>query len=292
MTHQSPRLTEASATTRYTSRHAVDPRTAAAMGTEELRANFLIPDLFDPGRMVLTYTHYDRMIVGGCIPLADALPLEAITPTGTKRFLDRRELIAINIGGEGTITADGEVFSTGTRDMVYLGQGTGTVAFASSDAKEPARFYIVSAAAHAPHPARLIRIGDAKRVDLGDKGNCNERSIFQFIHPEGVQTCQLVVGMTELAPGSIWNTMPCHIHERRMEAYLYFDLDKDARVIHLMGPPDETRHMVVADQQAVLSPPWSIHSGAGTASYTFIWAMAGDNVDYTDVDKIEIGDLR
>lgn len=278
--------------TSYSSRYSIDPNAAAAMGTDELRHNFHIGDLFHAGAVHLTYTHYDRMVVGGAVPLATPLALEAIKPTGTKNFLDRRELIAVNIGGAGTVQAGGETFAVGTRDMVYVGKGTETVAFASTDPQTPAKFYLLSAPAHQELPARLIRIADARRLDLGSQQTSNERSIFQFIHPEGAKTCQLVVGMTQLAPGSVWNTMPCHVHDRRMEAYLYFDLKPDAFVVHLMGEPDETRHLIVRNEQAVLSPPWSIHSGAGTGAYTFIWAMAGDNVDYTDVDKVAMEALR
>ncbi len=278
--------------TDYTSRFAIDPVAAAAMGTDELRHNFHIDDLFQPGRVSLTYTHYDRMIVGGAVPGSAALPLEAIKPTGTKNFLDRRELIIVNIGGAGSVTANGETHPLQARDMLYLGMGSTEVAFASADAGQPAKFYLLSAPAHHTYPNRLIRIGDAKRLDLGSKETCNERSIFQFIHAEGVKTCQLVVGMTQLAPGSVWNTIPCHVHDRRMEAYLYFDLAETARVFHFMGEPDETRHLVMANEEAVLSPGWSIHSGAGTSNYAFIWAMAGDNVDYTDVDPVPLGELR
>jgi 4-deoxy-L-threo-5-hexosulose-uronate ketol-isomerase len=278
--------------TDYTSRFAIDPAAAAAMGTDELRHNFHIEDLFQPGRVSLIYTHYDRMIVGGAVPAAAALPLEAIKPTGTKNFLDRRELIAVNIGGAGSVKAGGQSFDLQARDMLYLGMGTTDVSFASANSNEPAKFYLLSAPAHQAHPSRLIRIGDAKRLDLGSKEACNERSIFQFIHAEGTKTCQLVVGMTQLAPGSIWNTMPCHVHDRRMEAYLYFDLADSARVFHFMGEPDETRHVIMRNEEAVLSPGWSIHSGAGTSNYAFIWAMAGDNVDYTDVDPVAMEELR
>ncbi|TPK46116.1 5-dehydro-4-deoxy-D-glucuronate isomerase [Mesorhizobium sp. B2-5-4] len=278
--------------TDYTSRFAIDPAAAAAMGTDELRHNFHIEDLFEPGRVSLTYTHYDRMIVGGAMPVATALPLEAIKPTGTKGFLDRREMIAVNIGGAGSIEAGGQSFDLRARDMLYLGMGSSDVSFASSDKAAPAKFYLLSAPAHQAHPSRLIRLGDAKRLDLGSKEACNERSIFQFIHDGGTKTCQLVVGMTQLAPGSIWNTMPCHVHDRRMEAYLYFDLPEAARVFHFMGEPDETRHIVMRNEEAVLSPGWSIHSGAGTSNYAFIWAMAGDNVDYTDVDAVAMDVLR
>lgn len=278
--------------TRVASRHAIAPEQAAAMDTSALRAGFLVEDLFQPGMISLTYTHYDRMILGGAMPLDGPLRLEPIKLTGTPGFLDRREMIAVNIGGAGGVMADGHRHDLGPRDMIYLGMGVGDVAFFSADAAQPAKFYLVSAPAHRNLPTRHIRIDQARRLDLGSSETCNERSIFQFIHPEGAQTCQLVVGMTTLAPGSIWNTMPAHVHSCRMEAYLYFDLDPAQRVIHLMGEPQETRHLIVANEQAILSPPWSIHSGAGTASYTFIWAMAGDNVDYTDVEVCPPADLR
>lgn len=277
--------------TQYTNRFAIDPKTAAKFGTEELRENFLLPPLFVNDTVQLHYTNYDRMIVGGAVPVSGALELEAIKPTGTKSFLDRRELIVVNIGGKGTVTVDGTAFETGTRDMVYAGLGA-KVSFSSASSVEPAKFYLLSAPAHAAYPAKHISINDAKRVDLGSQATSNERSIFQFIHPEGVKTCQLVVGMTSLAPGSVWNTMPCHIHDRRMEAYLYFDLPETARVFHFLGEPNETRHLVMKNEEAALSPGWSIHSGAGTANYSFIWAMAGDNVDYTDVDLVTMDDLK
>ena len=276
----------------YETRWAVSPEAAALMDTSELRANFLVESLFEPGRIELVYTHYDRMIVGGAMPIDGPLALAAIKPTGTATFLERRELIAVNIGGAGRIECGGESFEAGTRDMIYLGMGAGEPHFASSDPANPAKFYLLSAPAHAAYPSKRIRIEDAIRLDLGAPETSNQRSIFRFIHPEGAQTCQLVVGMTTFAPGSIWNTMPPHVHDRRMEAYLYFDLPPDARVVHLMGEPDETRHLMVANEQAVISPAWSIHAGVGTAAYTFIWAMAGDNVDYTDVDPVAVGDLR
>jgi 4-deoxy-L-threo-5-hexosulose-uronate ketol-isomerase len=279
-------------TTVFSSRFAVDPQTAAAMGTDELRHHFHIPDLFMPGQVRLTYSHYDRLVVGGALPQGEALLLEPIKPTGTPNFLDRRELVAVNIGGAGEIRADGEAHRLASGDMLYLGMGSAEVAFASADAAAPAKFYLLSAPAHQRHPTMLIRIGDAKRLDLGSQATSNERSIFQFIHPGGARTCQLVVGMTKLATGSVWNTMPCHVHDRRSEAYLYFDLEESARVFHFMGEPDETRHIVMKNEEAVLSPGWSIHSGAGTSNYSFIWAMAGDNVDYSDVDPVAMADLR
>jgi 4-deoxy-L-threo-5-hexosulose-uronate ketol-isomerase len=273
-----------------TSRYAIDPASAARFGTGELRANFLIQELFVADRTKLTYCHDDRMVVGGVTPVSEALALEPVKQTGTPRFLDRRELIAVNIGGPGAVEVDGAVSRLGHRDMIYVGMGA-DVRFSSEDGKNPAKFYLISAPAHRSYPTRVIGIDAAKRLDLGSRETANERSIFQFIHPEGAQTCQLVVGMTTLAPGSIWNTMPAHVHDRRSEVYLYFGLPEEARVFHFMGEPTETRHLLVANEQAVVSPCWSIHSGAGTSSYTFIWAMAGDNVDYTDVDPVKISEL-
>lgn len=276
---------------RYTSRFAVSPQEAKGFDTAALRENFLIEDLFAPDAISLTYTHYDRMVIGGAVPASGPLLLEAIKPTGTSSFLDRRELIAVNIGGKGTVSVDGSDYPLSTRDMIYVGMGAKDIGFASESAEAPAKFYLVSAPAHCSYPTKHIGIDSAKRLDLGAAETSNERSIFQFIHPEGAQTCQLVVGMTTLAPGSIWNTMPAHVHDRRMEAYLYFDIPQDQRVMHFMGEPRQTRHLVIANEQAVISPPWSIHSGVGTASYTFIWAMAGDNVDYTDVEMVQPAEL-
>lgn len=277
------------ANTHFTSRFAVDPAAAAAMGTDELRHHFHVGGLFEPGRINLTYTHYDRMVVGGAMPTYATLALETIKPAGTKNFLDRRELVAVNVGGAGSVFVGEAEHRLGPRDMIYAGMGE-TVSFASADAGNPAKFYLLSAPAHQTYPTRLLTIADAKRLDLGSQETSNERSIFQFTTT--IETCQLVVGMTQLAKGSVWNTMPAHVHDRRMEAYLYFDLADTARVFHLMGEPDETRHIVMANEEAVLSPGWSIHSGCGTSNYAFVWAMAGDNVDYTDVDVVALGDMR
>jgi 4-deoxy-L-threo-5-hexosulose-uronate ketol-isomerase len=276
-------------TTEYTSRFAIDPEAAAAMGTEELRHNFHLGTLFEPDRINLTYTHYDRMIVGGAMPVKDALKLEAIKPTGTKSFLERRELVAVNIGGPGKVTVGGADHDLGARDMIYVGLGE-EVSFSSNKDDHPAKFYLLSAPAHRAYPTKLLTIANAKRLDLGGQETSNERSIFQFTTT--IETCQIVVGMTQLAKGSVWNTMPAHVHDRRMEVYLYFDLADTARVFHFMGEPDQTRHIVMANEEAVVSPAWSIHSGCGTSNYAFIWAMAGDNVDYTDVDMVAIGDMR
>lgn len=274
-------------TTDFDIRFAIDPVTAATMNTGELREHFLLEDLFIPGSVRWTYTHYDRMAVGSAVPDGSPLVLETIKPTGTAHFLDRRELIAVNIGAAGTIAVDGADYAVGPRDMLYVGMGASDVRFSGDGAK----FYLLSAPAHASHPTTLIRQGDARRLEMGSRETANERTIFQFVNPDSVKTCQLVVGLTSFAPGSVWNTMPAHVHDRRMEAYLYFDLAPDAFVVHLMGEPDETRHIIMRNEEAVISPPWSIHAGAGTGSYTFIWAMAGDNVDYTDVEKVGMDDL-
>ena len=272
--------------TEFDIRFAIDPAGAAGMGTAELRENFLIDDLFADGAVRWTYTHYDRMAVGGAVPASGELVLEAIKPTGTANFLDRRELIAVNIGEAGTISVDGTDHAVGPRDMLYVGMGSTDVRFSGAGAK----FYLLSAPAHASHPTTLLQQSGAKRLDMGSAETANERSIYQYTN--SLKSCQLVVGLTQFAPGSVWNTMPAHVHDRRMEAYLYFDLKPDAFVVHLMGEPDETRHMIVRNEQAILSPPWSIHAGAGTGSYTFIWAMAGDNIDYTDAEKVAMEDLR
>ncbi|CAN7423524.1 5-dehydro-4-deoxy-D-glucuronate isomerase [Devosia sp. LjRoot3] len=272
--------------TEFDIRFAIDPAGAAGMGTAELRENFLIDDLFADAAVRWTYTHYDRMAVGGAVPSGGELALETIKPTGTANFLDRRELIAVNIGEAGTITVDGTAHAVGPRDMLYVGMGSKDVRFGGAGAK----YYLLSAPAHASHPTTLLQQSGAKRLDMGSAETANERSIFQYTN--SLKSCQLVVGLTQFAPGSVWNTMPAHVHDRRMEAYLYFDLKPDAFVVHLMGEPDETRHMIVRNEQAILSPPWSIHCGAGTGAYTFIWAMAGDNIDYTDAEKVPMEELR
>lgn len=277
-------------TTSFDTRWAIDPASAAAMDTTALRANFLIERLFEPGRVLLSYTHYDRMVVGGATPVGTGEPLRLATikPMGTENFLDRRELLVVNVGTPGTVRADGAAYQLQNKDMLYLGMGSADVAFEG----EGAKFYLLSAPAHHKNENRLLTIANAKKLELGTPETSNKRTIFQFINPDAdVKTCQLVAGITMFAPGSIWNTMPPHIHDRRMEAYLYFDLDEKARVFHMMGEPNETRHIVVANEQAVISPAWSIHSGVGTASYAFVWAMAGDNVDYTDVDPVPVTSL-
>lgn len=281
-------------TLKWSTRPAIDPVRAGEMGSAELRNTFLLGDLFVPGLLVLHHVQYDRMIIGGAVPDKVALKLDAIPPTGTPGFLDRREMIVANVGeAEGVVQIGNQSHSLGKHDMLYIGRGQSDVSFkAVSENAPPPRFYLVSAPAHATYPDRKIAITDALRMDLGSAETMNERSIFRFVHPEGAQTCQLVMGLTRLAKGSGWNTMPPHVHDRRSEAYLYVDLEPGARVFHLMGEPTETRHLIVANEEAVLSPPWSIHAGSGTTSYSFIWAMAGENVDYTDVDPVSLGAMR
>ena len=276
----------------YSSRNAIDPVRAKGMDTTELRENFLVENMFVANEINLTYSHYDRLVIGGAMPAGETLALAAVKSMGTKSFLDRRELAVFNIGATGTITVGTDSYTIEHRGMIYIGMGAGEVSFTSADAADPAKFYIISAPAHASYPTTMVQIDDAKRIDLGAQETSNERSIFQFVHPEGIKTCQLVVGMTMIASGSVWNTMPAHIHDRRSEAYLYFGMDPAARVFHFMGAPDETRHIVMKSEEAVLSPVWSIHCGAATSNYTFIWAMAGDNVDYTDIDPVPLETMK
>ncbi|MEW6124554.1 MAG: 5-dehydro-4-deoxy-D-glucuronate isomerase [Pseudomonadota bacterium] len=274
-------------------RHVHHPEAVRFFDTDDLRANFLIEGLFQPATVQLAYSHIERFVVGGATPVASALKLESDKATiGSPHFLDRRELGVFNIGGPGKVQADGETFALGHRDALYVAMGTKDVSFVSDDPQNPARFYLLSTPAHARYETKVVKIAEAKRMELGDQATCNKRTIYQMIHPDVVKSCQLVMGMTQLAEGNTWNTMPCHVHDRRSEVYLYFDVAPDARVIHLMGEPTETRHLVVADGQAVLSPPWSIHSGVGTRAYTFIWGMGGDNIDYTDMDMVAMDTLR
>lgn len=269
-------------------RHAISPAEAKGMDTTALRAAFLGEGLFAAGEIRLIYSHYDRMIVGGVMPATGALVLDEVKECGTPSILDRREMGIVCIAGPGTVKAGGAAYRMEKGDVLYLGRGLGAVTFAGQEA----RFYLTSAPAHASLPARLIRLDAAQSFTTGAAETANHRTIYQFIHPDVMESCQLVLGYTKFHGGSVWNTMPAHLHDRRMEAYFYFDLAPDARVFHMMGRPEETRHLVVANEEAVLSPPWSIHCGAGTGSYSFVWAMAGDNVDYRDVDRVGMGDLR
>ena len=268
-------------------RYANDPPSAEDMGTEELREQFHVAGLFEPGAVKLVYSHYDRMMLGGISPDGATLTLDHVAETGTASFLDRRELGVLVTSGSGTVSASGTEYAMEKGNVLYLGKGSGPVTF-SGDAK----FYLVSTPAHKAFESRLIRVEEAKRVELGSKETANERVIIQFLHPDVHETCQLTMGYTQFLPGSLWNTMPAHLHDRRMEAYLYFDVPDGSRVFHFMGRPQATRHIVMSNEEAVISPPWSIHSGAGTSAYTFCWAMAGDNVDFTDMDMVAMEDLR
>lgn len=272
--------------THVETRHAIHPDHARAMDTATLRQHFLTEGMFAEGEIRLVYTHYDRFVVGGAVPAGASLVLDQIAETKTPGFLDRREMGIVNIGGAGRVEAAGQGWDMAAGDVLYLGMGSGAVSFSGQG-----RFYITSAPAHRALPCRLVTVGEAKEVKMGAVETSNKRTIKQFIHPLVMESCQLVLGYTSLEDGSVWNTIPSHIHDRRMEAYLYHGMSPEARVLHLMGEPQETRHLFVANEQAVLSPPWSIHSGAGIGSYTFIWAMAGDNVDYTDMDFIQPKDM-
>ncbi|WP_040950297.1 5-dehydro-4-deoxy-D-glucuronate isomerase [Gorillibacterium massiliense] len=274
-------------------RYASHPREVKAYDTTRLREEFLIQTLFVPGELNLTYTHVDRFIVGGAVPIGSAIKLEAdLKEMGSAFFLERREIGIINIGGKGTVTVNGEVYSMDTKDGLYIGLGVQEVQFASDDATQPARFYLNSTPAHHAYPTAKIAISDASPNHLGSLTNSNERTIYRYIHQNGVKSCQLVMGLTMLKPGNMWNTMPCHTHNRRSEVYLYFDMPQDGVVFHLMGEPDETRHLVVRNEEAIISPSWSIHSGVGTSNYTFIWGMAGENQIFEDMDAVAMETLK
>ena len=273
-------------TTHVETRHAIHQDHAKGMDTAALRRNFLAEGMFADGEIRLVYTHYDRFVVGGAVPAGGSLVLDQIAETRTATFLERREMGIVNIGDAGRVEAGGEGWDMQPGDVLYLGAGSGAVTFSGQG-----RFYITSTPAHRALPSRLITVADAKEVRMGAVETSNKRTIRQFIHPLVMESCQLVLGYTTLEDGSVWNTMPAHVHDRRMEAYLYHGMAPEARVLHLMGEPQETRHIMIANEQAVISPPWSIHAGAGIGSYTFIWAMAGDNIDYTDMDFIQPEDL-
>ncbi|MDT8717547.1 5-dehydro-4-deoxy-D-glucuronate isomerase [Clostridium sp. 19966] len=260
--------------------------------TADLRRHFLIEDLFVKGEIKMVYSHIDRIIVAGVVPADKPLVLEGSKELACDYFLERRELGVINIGGVGVVTLDGEKYELASKDGLYVGMGTKEVKFESKDINNPAKFYLNSATAHKTYPTVKIGLDKANKVHCGSDEECNKRTINQYVHPAVCESCQLAMGMTVLEPGSIWNTMPCHTHERRMEVYLYFNIDADNVVFHLMGRPDETRHIVMKNEQAVISPSWSIHSGVGTKNYTFIWGMVGENKTFTDMDNVATGDLR
>lgn len=273
-------------------RTASSPRDVKTYDTARLREEFLIQDLFRPDEVKMVYSHIDRIITGAAMPVNKALTLAAGEELRAEYFLQRREMGIINIGGEGKVTVDGTVYTLRRRDGIYVGRGCKDVVMESVDSAKPAKFYFNSTPAHKAYPTVYIRPEDCVNVELGSLEQSNHRNICKYILPGQVESCQLVMGMTTLRPGSVWNTMPCHTHDRRMEVYLYFDLPEDAFVMHYMGEPTETRHIVVRNEEAVISPSWSIHSGSGTQAYTFIWGMAGENQDFDDMDGCAMTDLK
>ena len=273
-------------------RYTVHPDHAAAMDTGELRDAFLVQDLFVEDKLSLVYSHNDRLIMGAVVPLDDiALDVDPKV-IGATFFLERREMGIINIGGAGLVSIDGDSYTIAPRDGLYIGRGAKKVTFASDDKNNPAKFYFNSTPAHRNYPVAVARFDEAEAVTLGDARTSNRRTIRKFIHPGGIKSCQLVMGMTALEAGSVWNTMPTHTHERRMEAYCYFDLKDENVVFHFMGEPAQTRHIIVRQQEVVISPSWSIHSGTGTSNYTFIWGMAGENQTFDDMDGVPMSGLR
>jgi 4-deoxy-L-threo-5-hexosulose-uronate ketol-isomerase len=273
-------------------RNAVHPDHAVMFDTAELREQFLIKDLFKADEIKLVYSYFDRLIVGGVCPV-NPLKLEVDEKViGTSHILDRRELGVINVGAAGAVTIDGKKYDMSPKDGLYIGMGAEKLEFSSADKNQPARFYLNCAPAHANYPTSKVTFDEAEPIEMGEMALSNKRTIRKYIHPDGVQSCQLVMGMTTLETGCVWNTMPVHTHQRRMEAYFYFGFADDQVVFHFMGEPSETRHIVVRNEEAVLSPSWSIHSGAGTTSYTFIWGMVGENQTFTDMDAVPMSELK
>jgi 4-deoxy-L-threo-5-hexosulose-uronate ketol-isomerase len=267
------------------------PKEVSRMNTEEIRASFLVEDVIQEGVIHLTYSHYDRVIIGGAKPMDVSLELPNEAELRADYFLERREMGIINVGGKGVVTADGKEYELEKLSCLYLGKGTQKVAFRSADSSTPAHFFFLSSPAHHTYEAQLFTKEQAIPMNLGAVETANERTVYKYIHADGIKSCQLVMGLTILKTGSVWNTMPAHTHTRRMEAYFYFDLPEAHRIVHLMGQPKETRHMFLANHQAIISPPWSIHSGCGTSNYSFIWGMAGENLNYADMDLAEAKDL-
>jgi len=259
---------------------------------QQLRDNYLVTDLFVPGQVRTVNTHFDRVVAVGAVPTDAPLRLDAIPEIRSENFLDHREIGIANLGGTGSVTADGIRYELAKTAVLYLGRGTADVVFESADAGDPACFYGFSAPAHHTHPAGLVTPEEGTIRELGDQLTSNRRTLRQCIHENGVTSCQVVMGVTRLHPGSMWNTMPAHTHDRRTEFYVYFDLDAEQRVVHLMGEPDETRHLMAADRDLVLSPSWSVHSGVGSSNYSFVWAMAGENQSFDDMDAVPIASMR
>ena len=273
-------------------RTAASPRDVKHYTTERLREEFLIQNLFVPEEIKLVYSHIDRIITGAAVPAASPLALTAGAELRARYFLERREMGIINIGGKGSITVDGRVYVLEPKDGMYIGMGSQEISFASENPAAPAKFYLNSAPAHTSYPTVLIKPEDCQQAELGSLEESNHRVICKYILPGQVESCQLVMGMTSLKPGSVWNTMPCHTHDRRMEVYLYFDMPEEAFVMHYMGEPEETRHIVMRNEEAVISPSWSIHAGSGSRAYTFIWGMVGENQAFDDMDHVDNRTLK
>ena len=273
-------------------RQPVNAKDAKYYTTDRLREEFHITGLFTPDGSKMVYSHIDRIITAGFMPVNEVLTLKAGKELASEYFLERREMGCINIGGKGVITVDGVDYEMNPRDGIYIGKGNREISFKSVDASNPAKFYVSSCPAHAVYPIAKIDISKAKKIPCGSAEECNKRVINQYIHPEVMKSCQLTMGLTNLEVGSNWNTMPCHTHDRRMEVYLYLDMGVGDAVFHLMGEPNETRHIVMHNEEAVISPSWSIHSGVGTKNYSFIWSMCGENQEFTDMDHVKTEDLR
>lgn len=278
--------------TKYDVSYACSPKEAKSMDTSLLRSEFLIDKVFVADEVNLTYTHFDRFIAGGVMPVSKPIVLETIDPLKSQYFLERREVGIINVGGSGSVYVDGEEFVLQFKEALYIGKDNKDIKFVSRDKSDPAKFYLNSAPAHISYPTKKITKNEAEIVTLGSLETSNHRTINKLIVAGIVETCQLQMGMTELKTGSVWNTMPAHVHDRRMEVYYYFELPEEQAVCHFMGEPNETRHIWMNNEQAVISPPWSIHAGAATSNYTFIWGMAGENMDYGDMDACAIQDLK
>ena len=277
--------------TNYESRYASSPDAVKKYDTTQLREEFLIDNLMEEGKVNLTYSHYDRYIAGSAVPL-QPLKLETIDPLKADYFLERREIGIINVGGDGSVEVDGTIYELGFKDALYIGSGNKEVVFKSNEANSPAKYYLNAAPAHKNYPTKKVSKAEANKIELGSLETANDRTVNQMIIGGIVTTCQLQMGMTELKTGSVWNTMPAHVHDRRMEVYFYLDIPENQAVCHFMGQPEETRHIWMNNHQAVISPPWSIHWGSGTSNYTFIWGMAGENLDYGDMDVAKITNLR
>ena len=273
-------------------RYSPDPVRFCRMTTQEVRENFLIESLFSPDVIEMVYSDIDRAIVGSAVPVKSALALTSADELRADYFCQRRELGILNIGGAGSVTIDGQAYKMAGMDCLYVGRGSKDITFASDDSADPAKYYLLSYPAHADYPTTHVKVEEAAPVQLGSIEASNKRTIYKCIHPDGAKSCQLVMGFTIMEPGCVWNTMPPHTHERRMEVYMYFNVPEGARVFHYMGKPEETRHIAVADGQAVISPSWSIHSGVGTAAYTFCWGMGGENQAFDDMDHLKIEDIK